>query len=248
MKSVILIVLFVYVGIGLYLYVQQRSLIYLPPPLTPSVLPFKKFVNEGVEINVSVLNEHNKKAIIYFGGNAENVDYNAESFIELFPDHAIYLVKYRGYGGSAGKPTEQGLYSDALYIYDELSSGHKEISIIGRSLGSAVATYLAANRQTSKLVLITPFDSIQSVAQSLYPIYPMSVLLKDKHDSYSRVSIITAKTLVIAAEHDQAIGMSHTQRLVDEFSNEVLFEVIEGADHNNISNFPHYNKIISGFL
>ena len=125
---------------------------------------------------------------------------------------------------------------------------HKEISVIGRSLGSAVATYVAANRTLAKLVLITPFDSIQHIAQSQYPIYPMSLLLKDKHDSYSRANKITAQTLVIAAEKDNIIGMVHTQRLIDGFSNNVMLDVIKGANHNNISEFPHYNQILGDFL
>ena len=248
MKSVIRIALLVYVGMGLYLFVQQRSFIYFPTPLTTSHYTQKIFENEGYQIKVSVLNEGKGNAIIYFGGNAENVDNNAERFLQLFPEYTIYLIKYRGYGGSGGKPTEKGLYSDALHIYDEISDGYKEISIIGRSLGTAVATYVAANRELFKLVLITPFDSIQRLAQSQYPIYPISLLLKDKYDSYSRVDKITAQTLVVAAEKDNIIGMPHTQRLVDGFSIKVLFEVIEGANHNNISDSLQYNQILSDFL
>ena len=248
MKSVILIALLVYIGLGLYLYVQQRSFIYFPTPPTPSNLAQKVFINENIEVNVSVLNEHADKVIIYFGGNAENVDYNAERFTQLFPEYVIYLVKYRGYGGSAGTPTEDGLYSDALHIYDEISARHKDISVIGRSLGSGVATYVAANRELEKLVLITPFDSVTRVAQSQYPIYPINLLLKDKYDSYSRAENISAQTLVIAAEHDHVIGMSHTQRLVDAFTKNVLFEVVEDAHHNNISEFPSYQQVMSNFM
>jgi pimeloyl-ACP methyl ester carboxylesterase len=119
---------------------------------------------------------------------------------------------------------------------------------MGRSLGSAVATYVASKRQIDKLVLITPFDSVQSVAQSQFPIYPMGLLLKDKHDSYSRTKNIEAKTLIVAAELDRVIKMPHTQRLLEGFDSDVEFHVIEGASHNNIGSSPRYYGILKGFL
>ncbi len=249
MKSFFLIALSVYVLLGMYLYIQQRSFIYFPTSSSASDLDQKVFSNEGVGIHVSVLNEGQEQAIMYFGGNAENVDYNATNFLQWFPEVTIFLVKYRGYGGSGGEPTEAGLYSDALHIYDEIhSNGYAQISVMGRSLGSGVATYLATHRSVDKLVLITPFDSIERIAQSQYPIYPINILLKDKYDSYNRADDISAQTLVVAAEDDAIIRLSHTERLVSGFSISVKFEVIEDADHNNISEFPRYQQILSDFL
>ena len=241
MKSIFVIALLVYVLLGVYLYVQQRSFIYFPTSSSASSHAQHVFVNEGVEINVSVLNKGQAHAMVYFGGNAENVDNNATNFLQWFPEHTIYLVKYRGYGGSGGEPTEEGLYSDALHIYDEIQrEAYAQILVMGRSLGSGVATYLATHRSIEKLVLITPFDSIERIAQSQYPMYPINILLTDKYDSYSRAKDISAQTLVIAAEEDAIIRLSHTERLVGGFSINVKFEVIEGADHNNIDDFKQY--------
>ena len=249
MKSFFVIALLMYVLLGAYLYVQQRSFIYFPTPISASGLAQQVFVNKGVEINASVLNARQAHAIMYFGGNAENVDLNATKFLEWFPEYTILLVKYRGYGGSSGEPSEKGLYSDALHIYDELRrKGYSNISVMGRSLGSGVATYLATHREIEKLVLITPFDSIERIAQSQYPIYPINVLLKDKYDSYSRAENISANTLIVSAENDAIIPMSHTERLASGFTIDVKFEVIDDANHNNISEFPRYQKILSDFL
>ena len=249
MKSFFVIALLMYVLMGVYLYIQQRSFIYFPIAFSSSDLNQQVFVNEGIEIHVSVLNAGQDHAIMYFGGNAENVDYNATNFLQWFPEYTVYLVKYRGYGGSGGKPTEKDLYSDALYIYDELRrEGYEHISVIGRSLGSGVATYLATHREIQKCILITPFDSIERIAQSQYPIYPINLLLKDKYNSYSRAKNITAHTLVITAEDDAIIPLSHTERLVNAFSIDVMFEVVEDADHNNISEFPRYQQVLSEFM
>ena len=248
MKSIVLSGLLIYFGLGLYLYFAQRSFIYFPVTDTQMVSDTRLFKNDGHEIKVSVLNKHRGNAIIYFGGNAENVEYNSATFSTLFSEHTVYLVKYRGYGGSTGTPTEEAIYSDALHIYDEIRHDYETVSLIGRSLGSAVATYVASKREIHKLVLITPFDSVERVAQSQFPIYPMSILLKDKHDSYSRAKHIQAQTLIVAAELDRVIKMPHTQRLLDGFSSKVKFHVIEGADHNNISSYPSYHGVLDEFL
>lgn len=248
MKSVLLIVLLVYLGMGLYLYLMQRSFIYFPVAETAAVSNTRFFRNEGHRIKVSILNEDSKKAIIYFGGNAENVEYNSQEFSENLSEYAVYLVNYRGYGGSSGTPTEEAIYADALSVHDDVTRNYESISIIGRSLGSAVATYVASKRPIDSLVLITPFDSVQSVAQSQFPIYPMGLLLKDKHDSYNRAKDIQARTLIIAAELDRIIKMPHTKRLLEGFDSKVDFHVIQGADHNNIASSPSYYRIVNEFM
>ncbi|MDH5434557.1 MAG: alpha/beta hydrolase [Gammaproteobacteria bacterium] len=248
MKRILLSILLIYITIGLLLYVGQRSFIYFPVQEIKTNLETRIFNIENHKIKVTVLNKHKDKAILYFGGNAENVDYNSGAFSNLFSGYTIYLVKYRGYGGSTGSPSEAAIYSDAIYIYDELINEHPSISVIGRSLGSGVATYLASKKDIEKLVLITPFDSIQSVAQSQYPIFPMQILLKDKHDSISRVKDIKADTLIIAAEIDRIIKMPHTKRLVQEFKSQVAFHVIEGVGHNDISDSPYYYPLLGRFL
>jgi len=157
-------------------------------------------------------------------------------------------VNYRGYGASKGSPSEYAIYSDALEVFDEIKLDHSSTVVMGRSLGSAVATYVASERAVGKLILVTPFDSVQRIAQSQFPIYPMSLLLKDKHDSFARAKQIHAQTLVIAAEHDRVIKMPRTQRLVTGFNSDVEFHVLEGVGHNDISNNPNYYRLINKFL
>ncbi len=213
--------------------------------------PFKEqlFFNNDIAIHVTILNKGNKKALVYFGGNAENVDYNALKFSSLFPSYTIYLVKYRGHAGSTGKPEEQAIYSDVLTIYDKIKPDYISVSIIGRSLGSGVATYLASTRKIKKMVLITPFDSIQNVAQKIFPIFPMALLLKDKYNSFNRIHLVTAKTLIISAENDRVIHKNHTNRLVSGFpASQITVKVIKGKGHNTISDSKQYYTLLSNFL
>lgn len=160
----------------------------------------------------------NKKTILYFGGNSEAVTENSDRFSETFPDHTVYLVNYRGYGRSTGTPGEKENYDDAKAIYDFLQKQHNDISVMGRSLGSGVATYLASIKNVEKLVLITPYDSMQSVAQARFPIHPMSILLKDKYNSALKAKDVKAETLILIAENDETIKLEGTYSLIKAFT------------------------------
>jgi pimeloyl-ACP methyl ester carboxylesterase len=245
----IIILLFVYISLGTLLFNYQRKLVYFPTPVVKHNYAELIFNNEGESISVIVLNRGNKKAILYFGGNAESVFMNAADFSQLFSSHTVYLINYRGYGGSSGQPEEKANYSDAQAIYQKIKHQYSDISVIGRSLGSGVATYLASKNEINKLVLITPFDSIQSVAQEMLFIYPISLLLTDKYDSLSRVKDIKAKTLVIIAENDQIIKRKHTNRLIKAFPDEqIVVEILRNTDHNNFPQNNRYYEVLKQFL
>ena len=247
-KIMIYLILF-YVLIGVLLFLLQRTFLYFPTEKIPHSYDQEDISNENETIEVIVLNRGKNKALLYFGGNAEPVIYNAADFLKAFPLHTIYLFNYRGYGGSSGRPTEKGIYSDALVLFDKVQNRHSKISVIGRSLGSGVATYLASTRSIEKLILITPYDSIKSVAQSKFFIYPMSLLLKDKFDSISRVKHIQAQTIAIVAQNDNIIPNKHSFRLISEFpSNQITVRVIADSDHNDISDKPEYYNFLKAFL
>lgn len=238
-----------YVGFGVLLFAMQRSFIYFPSESVAHEYDEVMFENGGETTKSILLNNGNRKAILYFGGNAEAVVHSALEFEAAFSFYSVYLVNYRGYGGSSGKPEEKVLYSDALYIFDKLSEKYESVSIIGRSLGSGVATYVASERAVKKLVLVTPFDSIQSVAQMRFPLYPMSILLKDKYNSSGRASKIDSDVLIIVAENDQVIGRSHTENLMKSFINSSpSVEIIEGSGHNDISQYSKYYRTIRNFF
>jgi esterase/lipase len=249
-RSIVLVVVSVYFIVGIFLYVKQDDFIYFPPSKS-SYSIYKKMVfkNQNESISTTVLNLGQKKALIYFGGNAEDVDRSAKIFTRIFKNYTIYLVKYRGYGESTGKPTEQGLYLDALYIYDLIKSKYIDISIIGRSLGTGVATYLASKREIYKLALVTPFDSIESVAQEQFPFYPMSLLLRDKYKSIDRVDKIKAKTLIVLAENDMVVKKKHTENLADKFSSsQLIIKSIKNENHNSISTNKSYYTLLNRYF
>ena len=238
--------LLLYLGLCLLVFVLQRKLLYFPTPPLVHFSPQMEatvisFENEGEQLSGWVVNKGRPKALIYYGGNAENIENNIPFFKDILPGYTVYLIPYRGYGDSTGEPTEAHLYSDALQIFDKVTAEHTTLSLLGRSLGSGVATYVATHRQLDKLILVTPFDSTANVARSVYWMFPVSLLITDKYESAKRAINIDAKTTIIYAENDTVIPRESTERLIEAFSHRLEDSIlITGADHNDISEYPEY--------
>jgi pimeloyl-ACP methyl ester carboxylesterase len=248
--SILSTVILIYIGFCAYLYLAQRSLIYFPTPESRNVAAEDlRLELDGETVQIWRLNADKDEAIIYFGGNAETVAYNIGDFSRIFPDKAIYLVNYRGYGASTGKPSEAAIAAHAQAIYDHASQAHANISVVGRSLGSGVAIFLAATRTTQRLVLITPWDSMVSVAQSAYPIFPVSTLLKDRYDSLSHASSISIPTLLLIAGRDEFIPMKSSLNLAEALDPSLTtVTIIDDAGHNTIQNYDQYMTALAEFL
>lgn len=248
--SIVVIIAVVYLALCAALFVFQRALIYFPQPravgtsatlLTLSV--------DDAQVLVSVKPHEGPKALIYFGGNAEDVSRSLPSFSEAFADHALYLLHYRGYGGSSGSPSEEMISRDAMTLFDLVYATHPHITVVGRSLGSGVAVRLASQRPATRLVLITPYNSVAELAARQFPIFPVKWLLKDTYDSWKYAAHITVPTLLIAAEHDEVIPRSSTERLFTHFANGVAsLKFIPGTGHNSISESPEYLKALGDGL
>lgn len=249
MRGLLLMLLLAYGGMCAWLYAAQDELLYFPTAEVHSArAETLQLRNDGETLKVWKVGE-GSHALIYFGGNAENVAYNIPAFADMLPDTAVYLHNYRGYGGSSGVPDEAAFYSDAALLFDEIRGQHDSISVVGRSLGSGVASWLAAERPVARLVLVTPFDSVASVAQRAYPFAPVGLLLRDKFVSVDYVSRIEAPVLVLAAEDDGIVPRSNTMALVDRFPpQQVRLRTIDGTTHNSISRSPDYASALREFL
>src|SRR5205085_5992564 len=131
------------------------------------------------------------------GGNKEDVSQSLPAFEAAFPNHALYLLHYRGYGGSEGVATETDLYRDALALFDHAHRRHRQVIVVGRSLGSGLAVRVASVRRATRLVLVTPYDSIVGIAAGQYPWAPVSLILKDRYESVRYAPRVRAPTRII---------------------------------------------------
>ncbi|WP_323143859.1 hypothetical protein [Massilia phyllosphaerae] len=118
-------------GVGLYLaaclglFLLQRSFIYFPPPQALVEAPATSTLAvAGARVLVSERPLPSRRAVIYLGGNAEDVSASVPLLARAFPRHALYLPHYRGYAGSSGKPTEAALVADAMVLFDKVAASH----------------------------------------------------------------------------------------------------------------------------
>ncbi len=232
------------------LFFFQRSLIYFPRNRSISdpkaTLHFKL---PDADLVVTMKDNQGPDAILYFGGNGEDVSINLPSFSAKFPSHAIYLMHYRSYGGSTGKPTEELLRNDALALFDYIYKKHAKVVVIGRSLGSGLAISVASLRPASSLIMITPYDSILNIAASRFQLFPVSWLLLDKYESWKYAPDIKVPTLLIMAEFDEIIPASNTKNLLEAFAPGIAkLKIIPGASHNSISSSPKYLELILSMI
>lgn len=233
-----------------WLYAKQRDMMYYPQ-LTKAEVEQTDFgiARSGVMLNGWLVNIGKPNAIIYFGGNAERVEENRDEFAQWFPDSSVYLVPYRGYGASEGTPNEKDLLEDALAVYDQVHARQPgaPIVVIGRSLGSGVASYVASQRPVTKLALITPFDSMADVAQAHYPWLPVRWLVEDRYESKRYLAKYQGPILVIRAGKDQVIPAANTDRLIAALPKPPQIVDLTDADHNTIGADSGYGKALSAF-
>ncbi|MBA1273338.1 alpha/beta hydrolase [Stutzerimonas azotifigens] len=240
----LLLLAVLYAGICLLLFVYQRGLIYFPQPRHLDA-PSLTLQQPDATIQVSLRPYEGPNALIYFGGNAEDVSLNLPDFTRAFPDHALYLMHYRGYGGSDGSPSEEALAADALALYDRVATQHSCIAVVGRSLGSGVAIRLASLRPASRLILITPYNSLAELATRQFPVFPVGWLLKDRFESWRYAGAITVLTRLIVAERDDIIPRESSERLLRHFPPGVAsLHLIPSRGHNDLSASPAYLPLL----
>ena len=246
----LLLALVAYGGVCAAVYALQRSLIYYPQPRAVTAPESTlKLAADGEEIVVTVREVEGPRAILYFGGNAEDVSQNLATYSRWFPDQALYLMHYRGYGGSTGQPTERGNVADGFALYEKVRALHPDVAIVGRSLGSGVAIQVASRAAASRLVLITPFDSIVEIGAQLYPLLPVRWLAVDPYESGTFAPGIRIPTALIEAENDAVIPSASTRKLLGRFAPGVArLTVIEGVGHNDLETNPKYRETLQAAL
>jgi uncharacterized protein len=174
--------------------------------------------------------------LLGFGGNAWNGQDVAVYLHELFPDSDVVTFHYRGYSPSTGSPSAEALTADAPLVYDAAVARVKprRVIAIGFSIGSGVAALLAASRKLDGLILVTPFDSLRAVAQSMYPWLPIGPFFEHEFDAAGALEKTKVPVAIIAAERDEIVPTARTEALRQRIPNLIFDRTIGNAGHNDI--------------
>lgn len=180
--------------------------------------------------------DSSKTVILGFGGNGWNGQDVAEYLHELYPEHDVIVFHYRGYRPSTGSPSAEALIADAPLVYDAAVRGMKSSRVIGVgfSIGTGVAAQLSAKRKLDGLILVTPFDSLKAVAQSMYPWFPMGSIFAHEMDAAGPLRNGKAPVAIVAAERDEIVAPERTAALRKALRKPAFDRTIKRAGHNDI--------------
>lgn len=241
--------LILFSGLLVLIWAAQRRLMYFPSHQVPSPaaigLEHVELVTfttaDGLTLNGWFLPSRRSPAwftILVFNGNAGNRAYRAPLAAALGAHGlAVLLFDYRGFGENPGAPTEAGLVADAraarAYLRGRADVRLERLVYFGESLGSAVATSLAAEHPPAALVLRSPFISMAELGHVHYPFLPVRWLLRDRFASIDRIPQVRCPLLVIAGDRDGIVPPEQSRRLYDAASSPKTLVIVAGVDHND---------------
>ena len=263
-KIIGIVIAILYLGICSLLYFNQDDLLFHPQPNTQAeVVEFLKatphfdtlsFTMKDGNRTCGFISKDTIKEklplVLYFGGNAEEVSHLAD-FKKYFPNTVMAVINYRSFGLSQGIISEKTMFDDAVEVYDKLITNPKvnasKVIVIGRSIGTGVATYLSSQRKTTATVLITPYENMIDVAFEKYPFVPIRLLIKHRFESDKYAPTISSPMLALISKNDQIIPKHHAYALTKVWKGKA--EVLEvNEDHNSIMKNEAVWKRIEEFV
>jgi uncharacterized protein len=222
------ILVFLLVGYGVMValaYFAQRALMYFPdrtrtPPAQAGLPEAEEVILETADgeklVAWYVPAAEGRPVVIYFHGNGGALVHRLRRFRGLIANgNGLVALSYRGYGGSSGSPTEEGLLADAAAAYAFAAARYpvQRIAVFGESLGTGVAIWLAATSPVARVILQAPYTSIVEVGAAAYPFLPVRFLLKDSYRSDERIGGVSAPVLVIHGARDRMVPIEFGERL-----------------------------------
>jgi uncharacterized protein len=225
LKSILVFLLVGYGAMVALAYFAQRALMYFPdrtrtPPALAGLPEAEEVVIETADgeklVAWHVAAAEGKPVVLYFHGNGGALVHRVDRFRGLIANgNGLVALSYRGYGGSSGSPSEEGLLADAAagYAFAAARYPAQRIALFGESLGTGVAIWLATEKPVARLLLQAPYTSIVDVAVAAYPFLPARLLLKDRYRSDERVGGVTAPVLVLHGERDRVVPIQYGERL-----------------------------------
>jgi len=264
MKRILLNILKVIIGLYILVcvafYFFQEKIIFLPETLEKShQFDFEQAFEElnfktadGKLINGLLFKADSTKGLIfYLHGNAGSLKQwgnAASTYTDL--DYDIFILDYRGYGKSEGKITSQEqVFQDNQMVYDELAKGYdeKNIILLGYSIGSGMASFLASENDSKRLILQAPYYSLTDLAGQMFPFIP-SFTLRYKFATNEYLKNCNMPVTIIHGNEDAVIPYESSLRLKAEFESKIELITLDGLGHNGLTTNEDYKKALKTVL
>ena len=250
LKWLVILVSIGYLGGLAVLYFGQRGFIF-PVPQTartppgaagfPQVEEHVLTTADGEKVIIwHVPAKPGHPVVLYFHGNGDYLAGFFGRFHDMISDGTgIVALSYRGYAGSSGQPSERGLLSDAAAAYAFTAARYEANRIVvwGFSLGTGVAVALAAEQPIGKLILESPYTSIVDVAASVFPIFPMRLVMRDPFHSDERIARVKAPLLIMHGARDPTIPIVFGERLFALAHEPKQFVRFAAGGHNDLDDY-----------
>ena len=254
-KKILLILLsiffFLYLGFGSLLFISQNSFFYPADKTAFDACPaFEKAekIKSG-DFRAYFLKRSSEKVVVYYHGNGGRACDRAymETYFEP-REYSVLYVEYPGYAENAETSMEK-ILDEVSLVNDFLTKqAFKEVIVVGESVGSGPAAYQVSlfEKSINKLILITPYNNMASVAAFHYPLYPMSILVRNNFRPDLWIKNTTVPVVLILAENDEVVGFKQGEKLSDDISsNNKKVYVVKGAGHNSIYGMQEFASIFS---
>jgi fermentation-respiration switch protein FrsA (DUF1100 family) len=247
MKTLVIAAISVYAALCAFMYFAQRGLMYFPDRTRtapadaglPEAKEEKLVTADGETIIIWHIppRDQTKSVVVYFHGNGGALNLRAQRFAQLALEGVgVVGVSYRGYGGSTGAPSEDGLIADGIAAYEFAAKLYSpaRVALWGESLGTGVAVAVAAEAPVAKLVLETPFTSAVDVGASVYFFLPVRFLMKDQFRSDLRIKNVKAPVLILHGENDSVVPIAFGEKLYEMIVGEKKFARFKGGAHYDL--------------
>lgn len=264
--SILLTIAIGYLLLVMFVYFYQRHLLFLPDlpgrelEITPQDIGLnhedvRLITSDNVKLHGWWLPQTNPSGtILFFHGNAGNISHRLQT-LQLFHQlgYQTLIIDYRGYGLSQGTPSEQGLYLDAERAWDYLRQQRKlpadQIIIAGRSLGAAVALYLASRHTPRALIMESAFTSVPDMAAIHYPWLPVRWLSRYQFNNQQRIDQVQCPLLLVHSRQDEITPYQHARELLQRAAEPKQLLTLEGG-HNDAQfrDWQTYHSGLQAFL
>lgn len=238
-------------------YYHQEKLIFHPETLdTNFAFAFKEkheeiriATKDGHKLHALLFErEENNELVVYYHGNAGNLEHWGQ-IAPLYLDAGfnILMYDYRGFGKSTGDiENQEDLLNDAHLVYDYAKSicEEAEITVIGYSLGSGIASAVAAKNNPQRLILKSPYYALSDLASRKVPFLPGATLVKYKLPTHSYLESVDFPVHVFHGDEDQVIPVEHSRKLQEKFP-EINYVELKGQKHPAMNFNEKYQKFIA---